>query len=69
MEKRGTPLIKWQRLAVPKELGRWGLKFFYHFATALSGKNEWRLITCKGLWFQVIVQKYIAPASVDESIR
>lgn len=46
-----------------------GLKNIYDFATALSAKNVWRLITGKGLWCQVIVQKYIAPASVEEWIR
>jgi hypothetical protein len=50
MEKRGIPLVKWKRLATPKEKGGWGLKNICHFATGLLAKNVCWLISNKCLW-------------------
>jgi len=58
-EKKGIPLVKWNRLVVPKDSSGWGLKNPHHFAKALTTKNVWRHIVNYGLWSQVIVQKYI----------
>ena len=51
------------------KLGGWGLKNIFHFTTALSAKNVWRLIKGEGLWCKVVIQKYIYPASVEDWIR
>jgi hypothetical protein len=43
-EKKGIPLVKWNRLVVPKDSSGWGLKNPCHFAKALTAKNVWRLL-------------------------
>jgi hypothetical protein len=69
MEKRGITLVKWKNLSRPKECGGWGLKNIFHFPTTLSRKSASRLLSGKGLWCQVIIQKYIMPNSVGDWIR
>jgi hypothetical protein len=44
------PLVKWDRIAKPKELGGWGLKNMYAFNQALVAKSLWRMLFNKGLW-------------------
>jgi hypothetical protein len=39
-----NPLVKWQRLAMPKYLGGWGLKNIFFFSKELVTKSVWRLI-------------------------
>lgn len=42
-EKDAIPLVKWQRLARPKQLGGLGLKYIHHFGGALIAKNPSQL--------------------------
>jgi hypothetical protein len=55
-EKKGIPLFKWDRLAVPKGSGGWGLKNHHLFVKALAAKNVWTLIVNGWFWSHVIVQ-------------
>jgi hypothetical protein len=68
-EKRGITLVKWKRVALPKDMGGWGIKDLSLFSKALSAKCVWRLITVDGLWTQVMIQKYTEPDSVEDWIR
>jgi hypothetical protein len=43
-EKEGPPLVKWSKLARPKEAGGRGLKNIYIFSQALAAKSLWRLL-------------------------
>jgi hypothetical protein len=62
-------LLKRKRIALPKEMGGWGLKYFHQFAKALATKCVWRLSLGKGLWSKVVSQKYIELDTVDYWIR
>jgi hypothetical protein len=68
-EKRGITLVKWKRVALPKDMGGWGIKYLSLFAKALSAKCVWRLITVDGLWSQVMKQKYIELDFMEDWIR
>ena len=61
--------VPWERLAIPKALGGWGLKNIFLFAKALAAKVTWRLIHTKSLWYRVIHQKYIVPLIIMYWIR
>jgi hypothetical protein len=37
--KEGIPLIKWNRVALPKELGGWALKNVHIFSLSLAVKS------------------------------
>jgi len=45
------------------------LKNIFLFSQALATKGGWRLIKTSSLWTRVIIQKYLAPASVEDWIR
>ena len=65
----GLLWTSWKSLACPKFLGGWGLKIPSFFAKALAAKNVWKVINGKGLWVQIVVQKYIYPMSLLDWIR
>lgn len=62
-------LISWKCIVVPKALGGWGLKIYFHFSKALVAKVPWRLITTSILWTEVVQHKYIAPRSLLDWLR
>jgi len=64
-----TPWVKWEKIARPKEGGGWGLKNIFIFSKALAAKVGWRLLSTSSLWQKVVVQKYIAPETVEAWIR
>jgi hypothetical protein len=47
--KEGIPLIKWIKVAFPKNLGGWELKNVHVFSLALTTKSLWRLLYNEGL--------------------
>jgi hypothetical protein len=61
--------VHWERIAIPKALGGWGLKNIFMFSTTLATKVSWCLIHTHNLWTQVVTQKYIAPFSILEWVR
>jgi hypothetical protein len=68
-ESHVIPWVRWEKIATPKALGGWGLKNIFLFSKALTTKGGWRLINTSSLWTKVIVQKYIAPISLEAWIR
>jgi hypothetical protein len=58
-EKKGIALAKRWAMALPKDMGGWGLKNIHSFSKALEAKCVWHLIGGKGFWCQVITQEYI----------
>jgi hypothetical protein len=44
----------------------WGLKNIFHSSKALISKSAWRLIEGKGLWCQVVEQKYILLGTIED---
>lgn len=52
-------LAPWQKLALPKTLGGWGLKNLSWFAEALGSKTLWRALFEDGLWSFTVRQKYL----------
>lgn len=59
-EKKTMPWVRWERIAIPKALGGWGLKNIFHFSKALAAKSGWHLISLRNLWTEVVWHKYIA---------
>ena len=39
--KKMMPWVRWERLALPKALGGWGLKNIFYFSKALAAKASW----------------------------
>jgi len=68
-ESQVTPWVRWEKIAQPKEKGGWGLKNIFLFSKALAAKAGWRLLATPSLWQKVMIQKYIAPESVESWIR
>jgi hypothetical protein len=64
-----TPWVRWKRIAVPKDLGGWGLKNIHVFSKALAAKGGWHLLSTKSLWTKVVIKKYIEPDSLESWIR
>jgi hypothetical protein len=67
--EEGIPLVKWDRIAKPKELGGWGLKNLYVFNQALVAKSLWRMLFNKGLWGKVMKEKYLENKEVEAWLR
>jgi hypothetical protein len=63
-EKEGIPLVKWQAITKPNEMGGWGLKNIYYFGKSLVVKSVWRLIFKDGLWNWILIEKYVEPKLV-----
>jgi hypothetical protein len=63
------PWVRWERIAVLKALGGWGLKNIFLFSKALAAKCSWCLIKTSSLWTRVVYQKYIVPLTTLEWIR
>jgi len=57
--------IIWEKIAIPKTLGGWGLKNMFLFSKALTPKSGWRLLKTTSLWTRVVFQKYIAPDTLE----
>ena len=68
-DHRAMVWVRWEKIAVPKALGGWGLKNIFLFAKALGAKVSWRLIHTQSLWTSVVYHKYIAPLTLIEWIR
>jgi hypothetical protein len=49
-DKYTQPWTKWERIAIPTELGVWGLKNIFLFSKDLAEKVCWRLILVSSLW-------------------
>jgi len=67
--KEGLHLINWQKIAMPKKAGGWGIKNIFSFGKALAAKNLWRCLMIPGPWHEVIIKKYIKKKSVAEWFR
>jgi len=65
----GIPLVKWKRIVVPKDLWECGFKKFFIFSKGLTTKNAWSFIQGKGIWCQVVKEKYIYSNSLDVWFR
>jgi hypothetical protein len=65
-EKISYSSIKWSKLAMPKELGGWGIKNLVWLFRALAAKSMWRSIQNDMLWSRVMSYKYIlGMSSID----
>jgi hypothetical protein len=63
------PLVKWSHLAMPKELGLWGIKNINWFCKSLVAKSLWRLIHNSMLWGRILTYKYLGGKSIMEWFR
>eukprot|EP00253_Pinus_taeda_P017324 PITA_17324 len=68
-EKSVLPWVAWDKIARPKDWGRWGIKRLPEFSLSLAAKSGWRLITMVNLWTWVIRRKYIDPTPLEDWIR
>lgn len=58
--------IGWQKIALPKKRGGWGLKDLPLFEQALAAKMSWALITSQNLWTRLSYHKYIWPLGTHQ---
>lgn len=68
-DKRIFAWIGWNKIALPKKWGGWGLKDLPIFAKALAGKMGWALLTSHSLWTNITFHKYIWPHSILDWAR
>eukprot|EP00253_Pinus_taeda_P004659 PITA_04659 len=68
-DKRIFAWIGWQKIAIPKKWGGWGLKDLPLFAQALAAKMSWALLTSQNLWTRLSYHKYIWPLDTMDWIR
>lgn len=68
-DKKMFAWIGWQKIAIPKKWGGWGLKQLPLFAQALAAKMSWALITSQNLWTRLSYHKYIWPLDIMDWIR
>eukprot|EP00253_Pinus_taeda_P004035 PITA_04035 len=68
-DKRIFTWIGWQKIAIPKKWGGWGLKDLPLFAQALAAKMSWALLTSQNLWTRLSYHKYIWPLDTMDWIR
>eukprot|EP00253_Pinus_taeda_P027841 PITA_27841 len=61
--------IGWQKIAILKKWGGWGLKDLPLFAQALAAKMSWALLTSQNLWTRLSYHKYIWPLDTMDWIR
>jgi hypothetical protein len=67
-EKEGIPLVKWLRVASPKEASGWGLKNIHVFSLALAAKTLWRLTYNERLWGKVMEVKHLKGKYMEVNI-
>jgi hypothetical protein len=65
----GTPLVKWNSIVAPKEMGGWGLTNLRLFSRALVGRNLWHLTLGNTLWVRVMNSKYFPTFFISEWFR
>eukprot|EP00253_Pinus_taeda_P035974 PITA_35974 len=63
------PWVAWEKVAIPKEWGGWGIKNLTDFNISLAAKSGWRIIKMENLWTRVVKRKYIDPVPLKEWIR
>eukprot|EP00253_Pinus_taeda_P004952 PITA_04952 len=68
-DKKIFAWIGWQKIAIPKKWGGWGLKQLPLFAQALAAKMSWAVITSQNLWTRISYHKYIWPLDIMDWIR
>lgn len=68
-DKRIFAWIGWNKIAIPKKWGGWGLKELAIFAKALAGKMGWALLMSQSLWTRLTYHKYIWPLSIIDWAR
>lgn len=68
-DKRIFAWIGWNKIALPKKWGGWGLKDLPIFAKALAGKMGWALLTSHSLWTNITFHKYIWPLNIIDWVR
>ena len=69
-QNKGIPLVKWNIIAYPKEIGGGGIKNLPLFTKALAAKSLWRLIkNTDSLWGKVVCSKYLTNMEIIEWIR
>jgi hypothetical protein len=68
-EKDNFHLVAWNKIALPKKSGGWGLKNIFEFGKALAAKSLWRCMFSNNLWSIVIKSKYIRCWTLAEWFR
>lgn len=67
-EKRTIHLAKWDCLTFPIKCGVWGILDMEVFGQSLITKCLWQCLQGKGKWHDIINQKYLEGASVEELV-
>lgn len=63
------PWVTWEKIARPKDKGRWGIKDLSCFSHSLAAKSGWSLLTKDKLWTLVIKKKYLDPLELVVWLR
>jgi hypothetical protein len=57
-------LCSWEALSRPKSSGGWGLRNLAHFNTSLLANTLWDTLFDKGLWHNIVMDKYLRHSDV-----
>jgi hypothetical protein len=68
-ESQQFHLCRWETLSRPKKNGGWGFRNLAHFNLALNASTLWRVLTQKGIWHNVIMDKYFSSSTVINWLR
>ena len=61
-----TLWVRSERITIIKGFGGWGLKNIFLFPKALEAKGGWRIMKTNSFWSKVLIQKYIAPCTMED---
>ena len=65
--KEGVHLARWDTISIPMKFGRWDIKDIFWLGKALAMKRLWRGLTGKGLWSEIILDKYLKKQASDRT--
>jgi len=60
-EAKSFHWVAWNKLALPKDMGGWGLQNLQCFVKALEAKKMWRVLKSDRLLVKFVTHKYIHP--------
>jgi hypothetical protein len=62
-------LCSWEVLSRPKSCGGWGLRNLEHFNLALLANTLWNTLFGRGLWHNIVMDKYLRHSDVIQWFR
>lgn len=64
-ENGALPWVAWEKIALPKAWGGWGINDLPVFTSSLATKSGWCVLSMENLLTLVVKRKYIYPLSIE----